>query len=77
MSALAISAHNAAHKPRVMVIGAHADYRPEDFFFARTQSAALREAKWESRIKPKHSWSEIALYSAGFFVILAAGLRFA
>ena len=77
MSALGISARHAAYKPRVMVIGAHADYRPEDFFFARTQSSALREAKWESRIKPMHSWSEIALYIVGFIVVFAAALRFA
>jgi hypothetical protein len=77
MSAIGISVRNAAYKPRAMVIGAHADYRPEDFFFARTQSVALREAKWESRIKPMHSWSEIALYSAGLVAILIAGLSFA
>lgn len=60
-----------------MVIGAHADYRPEDFFFARTQSVTLRAAKWESRIKPMHSWSEIALYSAGLLAVLIVALNVA
>jgi hypothetical protein len=77
MSAIGISADNLACKPRVMVIGAHADYRPEDFFFARTQSVALRAAKWESRIRPMHSWSEIALYSVGLIAILVVALNFA
>ena len=77
MSAIGISVRNAAYKPRIMVIGAHADYRPEDFFFARTQSVSLREAKWESRIRPMHTWSEIALYSAGLIAILIAALSFA
>lgn len=77
MSAIGISARNAAYKPRSMVIGAHADYRPEDFFFARTQSLVSREAKWESRIRPMHSWSEIALYSAGLVAVLIAVLSFA
>lgn len=34
------------------VIGAHADYRREDFVFARTQSPTMRDMEWESRIKP-------------------------
>jgi hypothetical protein len=77
MSAIAISADNVAYKPRAVVIGAHADYRPEDFFFARTQSVALRAAKWESRIKPMHSWSEIALYGAGLIAVLIVALNLA
>ena len=77
MSAIGISADNVACKPRAAVIGAHADYRPEDFFFARTQSVALRAAKWESRIRPMHSWSEIALYSAGLIGVFGVALIFA
>ena len=38
------------------VIGAHADYRREDFVFSRTQSPQLRELEWESRIKPLKPW---------------------
>jgi hypothetical protein len=77
MSAIAISADNVACRPQATVIGAHADYRPEDFSFARTQSVTLREAKWESRIKRMHSWSEIALYSAGLVAVLVVALNFA
>ena len=38
-------------------IGAHADYRREDFVFARTQSLAMRGMEWESRIKPIKPWA--------------------
>ena len=31
----------------IRVIGAHADYRREDFIFPRTQSPQLRELEWE------------------------------
>jgi len=48
-------------------ISAHANYRHEDYFFARTQSRALRALEWEHSDKPLHSWSEL-LYPA-----LAAG----
>jgi len=34
------------------VIGAHADYRREDFVFPRTQSLTMREIEWAARIKP-------------------------
>ena len=44
-------------------ISAHANYRHEDYFFARTQSRALRALEWEDSGKPLHSWSEI-LYPA-------------
>ena len=82
MSAIGISAGKIARTPKIAhaprtVIGAHADYRPEDFFFARTQSVSLRAAKWQSRIKPQRSWSEIALYCAGLIAILVAGFSFA
>ena len=45
-------------------ISAHADYRHEDYFFARTQSRAQRMLDWERSDKPLHSWSEL-LYPAG------------
>lgn len=41
----------------------HADYRREDYVFARTQSRALSARDWESRGEPLHSWSEY-LYPA-------------
>jgi hypothetical protein len=40
----------------VQVIGAHADYRREDFVFSRTQSLEMRGLKWESRLKPLKPW---------------------
>ena len=53
-------------------ISAHADYRHEDYFFARTQSRALRALEWEHSGKPLHSWSEL-LYPA----VAAAGAAIA
>ena len=44
-------------------ISAHADYRYEDYHFARTQSRALSALEWERSDKPLHSWSEL-LYPA-------------
>jgi hypothetical protein len=38
-------------------IGAHADYRREDFVFARTQSLAMRAREWEDRLKPMRHWA--------------------
>ena len=38
------------------VIGAHADYRREDFVFARTQSLEMRDMEWECRLKPIKPW---------------------
>jgi hypothetical protein len=38
-------------------IGAHADYRREDFVFARTQSLTMRARDWESRMKPMRHWA--------------------
>lgn len=37
-------------------ISAHADYRREDFVFARTQSLAMQAMKWENRLKPIRPW---------------------
>ncbi len=51
-------------------LSAHADYRHEDYFFARTQSRALGAREWEHS-QPLHSWSEIAypaLAAAGAIV---------
>ena len=38
-------------------IGAHADYRREDFVFPRTQSLAMRAREWEDRLKPMRHWA--------------------
>jgi hypothetical protein len=79
MSAIGITGGPTAYrkKRRPILIGAHADHRQEDFFFPRTQSLPMRDAEWESRIKPMHSWSEIALYSAGIFALCAVAVSFA
>jgi hypothetical protein len=37
-------------------IGAHADYRREDFVFPRTQSIEMRGLEWEDRLKPLKPW---------------------
>jgi hypothetical protein len=53
-------------------ISAHANYRHEDYFFARTQSRALSALAWERSDKPLQSWSEF-LYPALYPVLAAAG----
>jgi hypothetical protein len=57
-------------------ISAHANYRHEDYFFARTQSRAMDALEWEGSGKALHSWSEI-LYpalAAGGAVIAVLGI---
>jgi len=39
-----------------MCIGAHADYRRDDFVFPRTQSLEMRAAVWERRLRPIKPW---------------------
>lgn len=48
--------HTASHPA---IISAHADYRPSDYAFARTQSRQQSPLEWERREKPLHSWSEM------------------
>ena len=47
-------------------ISAHAEYRHNDYFFARTQSRALSVLEWERSSKPLQSWTEL------FYPALAA-----
>ena len=49
-------AKRQAFRDEPNVIGAHADYRREDFVFARTQSLEMRAMEWESRLKPIKPW---------------------
>jgi len=52
-------------------ISAHADYRHEDYFFARTQSRAMSARAWERSGKPLQSWSDHlypALAAAGALI---------
>lgn len=47
-------------KPKVRVgtqyAGAHADYRREDYVFARAQSPEMRQQEWEDRMPPLKHW---------------------
>ncbi len=45
-------------------LSAHADYRHEDYYFARTQSRRMAARKWE-HTKRLHSWSEIVFPALG------------
>ena len=45
-------------------LSAHADYRHEDYYFARTQSRALAAREWE-RTERLRSWSEIIVPALG------------
>lgn len=49
-------AKSRANRDEPNVIGAHADYRREDFVFARTQSLEMQAMEWESRLKPIKPW---------------------
>jgi len=47
-------------------IGAHADYRREDFVFARTQSLAMQAREWENRLKPIRPWGSNLVANLAF-----------
>lgn len=60
------------------LLSAHADYRREDYVFARTQSRHTSALAWERRAEPLHAWSEIlypALGLAGAAVALFEALH--
>ena len=52
-------------------LSAHADYRHEDYFFARTQSRTLAARQWE-HTKRLHSWSELLFPAMGAAAALMA-----
>jgi hypothetical protein len=56
-------------------LSAHADYRHEDYYFARTQSRALSELEWEHSEKPLQSWSQILYPALGVAGTLLAALE--
>jgi hypothetical protein len=56
-------------------LSAHADYRHEDYFFARTQSRALSDLEWEHSARPLHSWSGILYPALGVGSALLAALE--
>ena len=50
----------SGHAP---LISAHADFRHEDYVFARTQSRDSAAREWDNRTAPLQSWSQL-LYPA-------------
>jgi hypothetical protein len=70
MSTIAYSANDGSFNRKALLIGLHADHRPQDIFFARTQSHELSETAWESRIKPLQSWGPFVLW--GIVVLMFA-----
>ncbi|HXC55907.1 MAG TPA: hypothetical protein VNU97_11480 [Rhizomicrobium sp.] len=70
MSAIGLRASGRAIS-KYSVIGATADFRHHDFFFSRTQSLAMRDLPWESRLKPIRPWHHIATL-AGVVAMLSA-----
>ncbi len=57
------------------LLSTHADYRREDYVFARTQSRALQEMEWDRREERLHSWSELALPALGIAGVALAMLE--
>jgi hypothetical protein len=53
--------HPILHNTPPLFIGAHADYRREDYVFPRTQSPALKALEWESRLEPYRPWAANAV----------------
>jgi hypothetical protein len=53
-------------------LSAHADYRREDYYFARTQSRAMNALEWEHSEKPLHSWSDFLYPALGAAAALLA-----
>ena len=49
-------------------IAAHADYRREDFIFARTQSLKMRGLKWENRLPPMKPWGSNLVANLAFSI---------
>jgi hypothetical protein len=62
MSAIGFSKAGSGINEGAALIGAHADFQLEDYFFSRTQSRSLRRVRWQSRVKPMHSWGEFVVY---------------
>lgn len=65
MSAIGFSRTKSGFNDRAFLVGAHADFRLENYVFPRTQSRSLTSLEWESRIKPMHSWGEFGIYGLG------------
>lgn len=65
MSAIGISNPKGEFGHKTVFVGAHADFRLDDYTFPRTQSRSLRSLQWGSRLKPMHSWGELGVYGGG------------
>lgn len=72
MSAIGHFENGVSFNEKAFLISMHADHRPQDIYFARTQSPAFRELEWKSRLKPWHSWLEIALWVLAIGAFIAA-----
>ena len=68
-----MSAIGLHHNPKA-IISAHAEYRRQDFMFARTQSPAQRDLPWENPIKPLQSWDRVVYAWTGVAIFALAGL---
>lgn len=83
MPVAAVRSRIPAYEPEIedvedgrRIIGAHADFRREDFVFPRMQSRQMRETPWGPRARPMRSWSELAgigllLGVASFILVLS------
>ena len=47
-------------------IGAHAEYRREDFVFLRTQSLKMKALEWERRLEPIRPWGSNLVANLAF-----------
>jgi len=72
MSAIGHFANGVSFNDKAFLISMHADHRPQDIYFARTQSREFRQLAWKSRMKPWRSWAEIALWALAIGVLCAA-----
>jgi hypothetical protein len=71
MSAIGHSTIRETFNSKAFLIGTHADHRPQDIFFARTQSLVMSGLEWETRLKPLHSWGPIALWGMAILMFVA------
>jgi hypothetical protein len=64
------TAMSATGHPRL--ISAHADFRHEDYVFARTQSRETAARQWDHRTAPLHAWSQMLYPALGVAAALLA-----
>ncbi|MDB5734241.1 MAG: hypothetical protein JWP16_2143 [Alphaproteobacteria bacterium] len=54
------------------LISAHADFRHEDYVFARTQSREMTARAWDHRTAPLQSWSQFLYPALGLAATMLA-----